>query len=94
MEDLDLMYGKEDLGDVVGVEDFLDFQLLVVFKGVGFREGDLIVLSGYKGLINVLLLNDVGLSLRGMVVVFLKLVGGVFEVEKKQLEEQIWVEKL
>lgn len=51
MEELDLMYGK-DLGDVVGVDDFLDLQLLVVFKSVGFKEGELVGVSRFKGFVN------------------------------------------
>lgn len=94
MEDLDPMHGKEDLGDVVGVEDLLDPQLLAALKGVGFREGDLTAPSGHKGPINAPPLNDVGSSSRGMAVAPSKSAGGAFEAEKKQLEEQIRAEKL
>lgn len=95
MEDLDPMHGKEDLGDVAGVDDLLDPQLLAALKGVGFREGDL---TGHGGPINVIgqpRSSDVGSSSRSSPVAPPKPAGsGALEAEKKQLEEQIRAQKL
>ncbi|KAG0578852.1 hypothetical protein KC19_4G054500 [Ceratodon purpureus] len=93
MEDLDPMHGKEDLGDVAGVDDLLDPQLLAALKGVGFGDGDLAGAStapkgptkaptGVPGQPR----SDVGSSSRSSL--------GALEAEKKQLEEQIRAQKL
>lgn len=97
MEDLDPMHGKEDLGDVAGVDDLLDPQLLAALKGIGFREGDL---AGHKAPVNAPPIvvtaqpgNDLASSSKGSIVP-LKPAGGGLETETKQLEEQIRAQKL
>ena len=93
MEDLDPMHGKEDLGDVAGVDDLLDPQLLAALKGVGFKEGELAGAStAPKGPVKPptgVTLHpraDVGSSSRSSL--------GAIEAEKKQLEEQIRAQKV
>jgi hypothetical protein len=41
MEDLDPTHVHHDAGDVDGVEDLLDSQLLVALKGLGITRGEL-----------------------------------------------------
>lgn len=102
MEELDPMHGK-DLGDVAGVDDLLDPQLLAALKSVGFKEGELAGASRPKGPVNPLAAVtgqtrcEVGSSSRtslGGAVAASNVTGGAVEAEKKQLEEQIRAQKL
>jgi len=96
MEDLDPMHGKEDLGDVAGVEDLLDPQLLAALKGVGFKEGDLKTpVNAPTGVTGQPRSSDVSSSSRSSTVAPSKPAGtGALEAEKKQLEEQIRAQKI
>lgn len=100
MEDLDPMHGKEDLGDVAGVEDLLDPQLLAALKGLGFKEGELAGVSEPKRMVKPpgqSPISDVPLSSRGAIggssVPSLKGKAGA-EDEKQRLEERIRGDKL
>lgn len=92
MEDLDPMHGKEELGDVAGVDDLLDPQLLAALKGVGFREGDL---TGHNAPAPVTAkpqTSDAASSTSRSSIAAPS--NPTLEAEKKQLQEQIRAQKL